>query len=249
MDLFDGLRPLFLLDLLIPASLRVAILAPHPDDFDAIGVTLRHLRDNGNSLDLAVLTSGASGVEDGFGGAFTKETKGVLREAEQRESCRFFGLSEDHVTFLRLAEDPEGHPAENNANRDQVRAFILDKHPDLICMPHGNDSNAAHRRTYRFFQRIVHEERLTLAAFLNRDPKTLAMRADLYTLFGEAEARWKAELLRFHRSQHQRNLNQRGFGFDERILRENRGNAAGWEAKGSHAEVFELEIYTAGRRE
>jgi LmbE family N-acetylglucosaminyl deacetylase len=248
-DPFGGSRPWFLQDLPIPASLRVAILAPHPDDFDAIGITLRHLRANGNPLALAVLTSGASGVEDGFGGAYTKEAKGMLRETEQRESCHFFGLPEDQVAFLRLVEDAEGHPAESHSNCDQVRAFLLDKLPDLIFMPHGNDSNAAHRRTYRFFRRIAQEERLTLTACLNRDPKTLAMRSDLYTLFSDAQALWKAELLRFHRSQHQRNLNQRGFGFDERILRENQRNAAGWEARGSHAEVFELEFYAAGRRE
>jgi hypothetical protein len=115
-------------------------------------------------------------------------------------------------------------------------------------MAHGNDSNAAHRRTYAWFRQIVREERLTLAAFLNRDPKTLAMNTDLYTFFDHSLALWKAELLRFHQSQHQRNLNQRGFGFDERILREDRKHALGREAKGGYAEVFELEFHAAGTR-
>ena len=44
------------------------------------------------------------------------------------------------------------------------------------------------------------------------------MRYDFYTAFGPEEAEWKATLLRFHSSQHQRNLNTRGKGFDERIL-------------------------------
>ena len=43
-------------------TLRVAITAPHPDDFDAIAVTMRMLHRNGNTIDLAVLTSGMSGV-------------------------------------------------------------------------------------------------------------------------------------------------------------------------------------------
>jgi len=38
------------------------------------------------------------------------------------------------------------------------------------------------------------------------------MRCDAYLEYGEESAEWKGELLRFHRSQHQRNLNQRGHG-------------------------------------
>jgi hypothetical protein len=66
------------------------------------------------------------------------------------------------------------------------------------------------------------------------------MRHDLDTFFGDADARWKAEMLRCHRSQQQRNLNSRGHGFDERILRVNRQAAAGVPGHGTYAEVFEI---------
>jgi len=35
------------------ANQRVLVLAPHPDDFDAIGVTLRFLHKRGNSIFVA----------------------------------------------------------------------------------------------------------------------------------------------------------------------------------------------------
>jgi LmbE family N-acetylglucosaminyl deacetylase len=40
-------------------------LAPHPDDFDAIGVTLKHIRRNGNPIEVGVVRTG-SGVEDSY---------------------------------------------------------------------------------------------------------------------------------------------------------------------------------------
>jgi hypothetical protein len=52
-------------------------------------------------------------------------------------------------------------------------------------------------------------------------------------------------LLRFHRSQHQRNLNQRGHGLDERILSVNRQSAKECAADAPYAEVFELECFGA----
>ena len=78
-------------------------------------------------------------------------------------------------------------------------------------------------------------------ALLNRDPKTIEMRQDVYSVFGEAEALWKGTLLRFHQTQHQRNLRTRQHGFDERILRVNRQTARELGGAAAYAEVFELE--------
>jgi hypothetical protein len=72
------------------------------------------------------------------------------------------------------------------------------------------------------------------------------MRCDVYTPFGEDLAAWKGELLRFHRSQHQRNLNRRGAGFDERILAVDRQNAAICSADAPYAEAFEVECFGDG---
>lgn len=224
-----------------PATPMGLVLAPHPDDFDAIAVTLRRCLQAGVELRLVVLTGAASGVEDGYHGAVTKGEKQARREAEQRASCRFFGLPESKILFLRLAEDAAGHLVYDEANRRRLRAVLLDLHPDLVFMPHGNDSNPDHQRCHALLMEIVRADRLTLLACLNRDPKTIAMRTDWLVGFGETEAAWKGELLRFHDSQHQRNLNTRGYGFDERVLQVNRQIAAEHKSAWPYAECFELE--------
>jgi hypothetical protein len=78
---------------------------------------------------------------------------------------------------------------------------------------------------------------------LNKDAKTIAMRTDAYMPFDEQTAAWKAELLRLHRSQQQRNLNMRGHGFDERVLTICRQAAKELTLKDTFAEVFELECF------
>ena len=238
----DKTRPLFLNSLHLDPSLRVVVLAPHPDDFDAIGITMRILRDNGNPIDLVVLTSGASGVEDGFAPGLTVPGKAAIREHEQKASCNFFGLPPEQLTFLHLAEDAEGHPQVSEQNLARLSAYWNEHLPDLVFMPHGNDTNAGHQRTYSLFRKLKEAEPRSLVALLNRDPKTIDMRQDVYTLFGETEALWKGELLRYHRTQHERNLRTRQHGIDERILGVNRQAARELGREAEYAEVFELEI-------
>ena len=128
-------RPLFLRTLHLPPTLRVVVLAPHPDDFDAIGITMRTLRDNGNRIDVVVLTSGASGVDDDFAAQLTVQGKAVLREQEQRASCQFFGLPPDQLTFLRLDEDTKGHLEVSEQNLMQLRTYWDAHAPDLVFLP------------------------------------------------------------------------------------------------------------------
>ena len=56
-----------------------------------IGLSMRHLHGLGHSIHVAVLTSGANGVEDGWNGPQGQDEKVGLREAEQLESCHFSG--------------------------------------------------------------------------------------------------------------------------------------------------------------
>lgn len=234
-------RPLILPRLPLPASLTLAVLAPHPDDFDAIGVSLRFFHRRGDTIHLAVLTTGASGVEDGFSGACTDDEKAALREAEQIASCQFFGLPQERITFLRLPPDEKGNPRLDAANQERIRDYLSVRQPDLVFMPHGNDSNVTHQRTYALFRTVALAEKWQLWAVLNQDAKTVAIRTDLTMPFDDDSAAWKAELLRLHRSQHQRNLNTRGQGFDERVLAINR--QAGLNLDVDYAELFELERF------
>lgn len=227
--------PTVLTDLAAQPRMTVLVLAPHPDDFDAIGVSLRQLQRGGHTLHLAVLTDGAHGVDDGFAGASTAGEKAALRQAEQRASCRFFGLPDSCCHFLGLWSDP----ALEAADFARLREHVLGLQPQWVFMPHGNDSNATHRRCFDSFRARAAAERLTLQACLNRDAKTLGMRSDVVMPFDAETADWKAQLLRHHRSQQQRNLRTRGCGFDQRVLQLNRDSATALGLAQPYAEVFE----------
>jgi LmbE family N-acetylglucosaminyl deacetylase len=236
--------PLNLHQMSWPSPLTLVVLAPHPDDFDAIAVTLKFFHQRGDTIHLAVLTTGASGVEDGYADAQNDADKAALREQEQTASCTFFGLPAECLTFLRLPPDENGNPRLDAANHERIRDYLLACKPDLVFMPHGNDSNVTHQRTYALFREVALAEKLRLWAVLNQDAKTLAMRTDLVTTFDDETATWKAELLRLHQSQHRRNLNTRGHGFDERVLAINRKSAVALNLAGEkYAECFELERY------
>jgi LmbE family N-acetylglucosaminyl deacetylase len=233
-------RTSLLPDLSWPTGLRVAVLAPHPDDFDAIAVTMRFFRDRGDEVHLGIVTLSPRGVEDSYCSPPDDEVKSAIREREQRESCFHFGLPAERLVFLRVAEDGNGDPVDNDTNFDKVRDYLASLGPDLVLLPHGNDTNAGHRFTFRMLKRSAEAHERPVAALLNRDPKTVAMRVDLRTFFDDDLAGWKATMLRCHRSQQQRNLNARGYGLDERILRVNREAAAGFSNRGAYAEEFEI---------
>ncbi|MBX9872692.1 MAG: PIG-L family deacetylase [Burkholderiaceae bacterium] len=237
----SGPGPVSLDTLALPPGLSGLVLAPHPDDFDAIAITLRRLQAQGMRLHLAVCTTGASGVETGYAGAQTEEAKAALREREQAASCAFFGLPAAQCEFLRLPKDEGGNPRLDVANHAAVQRLLAQQQPHCVFLPHGNDSNVTHQRTYALIAAVARQMHYPLWAWLNQDAKTLAMHKDLYTPFDEDAARWKAELLRFHASQHQRNLNTRGQGFDARVLRLNQQSAAEVLADQPYAEVFELQ--------
>ena len=219
----------------------VLVLAPHPDDFDAIGVTLRLLHGRGHAIHVAVATSGASGVDDAFCDPPMAAAKAALREREQRASCAFFGLPEKRLRFLRLPEDGGGHALVDAANIGRVAALLRELAPGAVFLPHGHDTSVGHQRTYALLRAA--SGAAAFGAFLNRDPKTIAMRYDVVTPYGEEEAVWKGDLLCFHQSQQQRNLRGRGRGLDERILEMDRDTARACGVAAEYAEGFEVERF------
>jgi LmbE family N-acetylglucosaminyl deacetylase len=215
-------------------SLSALVAAPHPDDFDAIGVSLKRFAAGGGKLHLAVFAGAWSGVEDSFCKPPSIAAKSRCREHEQLASCRFFGLSEDSVYFLRMREDSAGNIMDLEDNFQILNSLVKNIQPDLIFMPHGNDTNPDHRLARAMVARF------NIPVLCNRDPKTIAMQDELITWFDKDEADWKAELLRCHKSQHQRNLNTRGHGFDERILKVNHLIAEKLGGKLPYAESFNI---------
>jgi LmbE family N-acetylglucosaminyl deacetylase len=228
-------RPTDIPSLSWPASLRLFVLAPHPDDFDAIGVTLRFFHRNGNPIHVAIVSGSASGVLDEF--CVEAAAKARAREQEQRDSIRYFGLPENHLTFLRLPEDAGGDPEESSANEAAIGRQLAAIRADIVFLPHGADTNRGHQRVYAMFRRVAP----STTAFLIRDPKTLEFRTDLYMPFGEDLAAWKRRLLLHHRSQEHRNRKLRGLGIDDRILDVNRRLAANLACGAQFAEAFQVE--------
>jgi LmbE family N-acetylglucosaminyl deacetylase len=240
--LFSGPKP-YRLDLLsFPSNLKATVLAPHPDDFDATRVTMRRVRENGNPVHVAVL-SACSGVEDSFCSPPTLEAKAALREKEQRDSCRFFGLPEDALEFPCLRLDADGQPADDSANTDVLRSILARTEADWVFLPHGNDTNSGHRQTWAMFRRAASSLRRPLMGFYNHDPKTISLQVDAVMAFGEEMATWKGELLRFHRSQQHRNLLRRGRGLDARILETNKQMARQLGLEARFSEAFALEQF------
>jgi LmbE family N-acetylglucosaminyl deacetylase len=240
-QLLDCPRPTAISAMRWPPELRLLVLAPHPDDFDSIGVTLRFFQRNGNPIRLAVVSGSASGVLDEFRAPPDNATKAAVREQEQRDSLRFFGLGEDNAAFLRLREDETGAPLDDAGNEAAIRQQLATHRPQIVFLPHGADSNTGHRRVYSMFTRAAAPLGEPLAAFLIRDPKTLSFRADFYMPFDAESARWKRRLLLHHRSQEHRNRRQRGRGFDDRILDVNQKIAAELNCGAPFAEAFQVE--------
>lgn len=237
---FKGDKPRNLRELALPAAVRILVLAPHPDDFDAVGATLKWLFERGHPLHIAVADTG-SGVQDSYRGGLTPAEKTMLRRDEQQASARFFGLDIAALTFMALKNGDTDQVSDHADNLAPIEDMIRRHRPDLIFLPHGNDSNSAHRAMYSLVRQAALSSGRTIMLMLNRDAKTAAMRTDLYFPFGTREAAWKAELLRFHDSQQQRNLNQRGHGFDERVLTLNREIAEELSLEEPYAESFEIE--------
>ena len=228
-------------------SLRLLVLAPHPDDFDAIAITLRYLQARGNEIHLAVLSGGSKGVQDSHTKPPTWEQKARLREKEQLDSCGFFGLSPARLGFLRLPEAADGELARDSTNQARVHTLISETTPDILFLPYGNDNNTGHQRAYDMARAAARDLGRPLLGLYNKDAKTRSFRTDLYIGFDETQADWKRTLLRFHDSQQARNIEIRGHGFDERILSFNRKLAKELGLEAPYAETFQAELFLADR--
>jgi len=206
----------------VPWGGAVALaLAPHPDDAEAIAVTLRLLATNGWQLRWAVVTSGWSGVQDDFVGP-DQATKAAARRKEQRAAARLFGLPANRLAFLELEETEDGALAATKANRARLFQVLGKSTPDLILLPWRLDSNATHRLVYQWFAEWADGWPRPVVALGNEDPKTQEFQPHVRVLFAEQIARWKEKLLECHQSQSARNLATRGHTFAARILAVNR---------------------------
>ena len=98
-------------------------------------------------IELAVVST-SSGVEDSYRNCSSNAEKAKIRGQEQRQSCRFFGLDENRITFLDFLKEDQTQPIEISENTEMLRKYISAKQPDIVFLPHGNDTNASHKRMY-----------------------------------------------------------------------------------------------------
>jgi len=223
---------------------RIAVFGPHPDDFEVVAVTLRRAQAAGATIDLAVMTTGANGVDPVDYPGLDRSGRAALREEEQRASCAAFGLPPDRQHYLRLDDGPEGELTMNASSLMRIRSLLEGWRPQLVILPHPNDPNRAHQRTYAIVRQALASLESGARLLLSCDPKTTDLRVDLCVTFDERDADWKRALLRHHASQHRRNLRSRGHGLDDRILGMNAGEAARLGLSG-YAETFEVRDVTA----
>jgi len=241
-----------------PAYGKVLLLGPHPDDPESVAITCRILMRLGCDIWATIVSMSPSGVKDEYAQRWQnnnsislQKKKIEIRRREQTRATEMFGLTPDRLTFLGIEED-KGLDSPNHSAK--IRDHLLSMAPDIVIMPIGKDSNPTHARVYQVFRECV--EDLTLkkekpvVALYNEDPKTLEIRHDLFVLFDEESAEWKRALLRVHHSQQQRNINSRGIGFDDRILRMNHLSYKRLQEMLPHAddpakyaEVFEIELF------
>lgn len=223
---------------------RILFLAPHPDDFDSASVTMKWFCERGNEVRLIVLTGGAAGVSDAVAEPPTDERKNTIREQEQKRALAYFGLPPENARFARLAVAEDGELLGDDACRRTVEAMLGELDPDVVVLPHGDDTNAGHRRTCALLRGIAAASIKPILALYLEDPKTVRIRRDVYVAFGREEAEWKRRLLRHHASQHARNLATRGIGFDDRIVAVNERIAIELGLEARYAEGFELELFS-----
>jgi len=213
----------------LAGSGRAVALAPHPDDPDAVAVFLRMLQRGGWDVCWTILTSGWSGVEDDFVG-LSREAKSRVREDEERAAARLFGLPDERLTFLRLAEGEDGHLVATPRNYARFAVQLEALAPALVILPYHDDSNPSHRLTSVWLRQWLATRDDRPVVVENEDPKSTTFLPNLCIRFDEDTAGWKSTLLECHRSQSVRNQHARGITFAERILRMNAGpeRAAGF---------------------
>jgi LmbE family N-acetylglucosaminyl deacetylase len=234
-----GAGPVDLLSLNVPDGAEVLVLAPHSDDFDAVSVTMRWLLQRGCSVSLIVLC-----LDNGVDPDYEPQTpQREIRKREQLAALKFFqqstGTDISEVEFSNLECDDSGQIFYTPGNLEFVVDLLNTKRPDIVFLPHGNDTNTAHQSVAKLLTEArTHCSHKTLVMF-NHDPKTQNMTPNAFIPFGRDLAEWKGELLRFHDSQHQRNLQTRNAGFDDRILDDNRNSAQAAGTDSPYAEIFE----------
>lgn len=110
----------------LPASVKVLVVFPHPDDETVFTAgLLQKLQKNGNDFRLIVFTSGeASTLTNGLD---TRQSLGEVRETELEQAMRTLGVKD-----FQVADFPDGKLTESHGMYDYLKGVVLDYRPNLI---------------------------------------------------------------------------------------------------------------------
>lgn len=120
--------------------MNIVVIAPHPDD-EAIGcggTVIKHIKE-GDRAAVLFVTSGDAGGDP------------AVREAEARAAGQVLGVSEQY--FMQA---PEGFRV-SAAISVRIREIIEWEKPAIVYLPHGNENDTNHRRTFLAARRALRD--------------------------------------------------------------------------------------------
>lgn len=173
-------------------SIRVLVMAPHPDD-EAIGcggAICRHVA-QGDLVSAVFLTSGELGLKQ-----MTREKAWAIREREARAAARILGLT--RMDFLRQPDWMLGDHLTEAA--PALRRVLRAVRPTLVYLPHEAEWHPDHQAVLPLLRQALIDARIRL-------PEVLAY--EVWTPLAAPDhiidiTRWmprKLRALRAHRSQ------------------------------------------------
>jgi LmbE family N-acetylglucosaminyl deacetylase len=134
-----------------PNRHRALVLAPHPDDETfGCGGTVRMLTEGGVAVDVAFLTRGERGLEEGFAEEDKQQRMADIRTREAQAACQVLGVAK--VIFLdgndtQLREQPQ--------LAGEIASLLIPGNYQRIFCPWPEDPHEDHRATFAWLKSAV----------------------------------------------------------------------------------------------
>ncbi|VVB54624.1 Diacetylchitobiose deacetylase [uncultured archaeon] len=118
---------------------RIMVFSPHPDDgvIGCGGSIINHVK-KGDDVTIVYMTSGDAGSL-----RVSKKALGRIREEEAKNAGRILGVKE--LVFLR---NPDGYLEYKKDNFVNIISLIRRKKPNLVYIPHKDESHRDHTKTF-----------------------------------------------------------------------------------------------------
>lgn len=132
------------------------VVAPHPDDESlGAGGAIALLRDAGLPVQVLFVSDGSQSHPNST--AYPASRLRDLRESEAKAALHLLGVSDGHLTFMRLPDTRVPTPGDTEFAPavETVAALIRQINPDTILVPWRRDPHRDHRATWQLLHRAV----------------------------------------------------------------------------------------------